>query len=156
MLEFVKRKFKLKPEYFIVVILVVLAFAISFISFDEKEVASNDSERFVEQTELKLKASIERIRGVRSATVSITVSEGVKTVIAEDVKEIEEGGKKTKTVTPVLVSGKPIILGEIYPEIAGVVIICNCSDEMTVRASVLDVVTTMLDLPCSKIRILTQ
>ena len=156
MLEILKGKFKFKAEYVIVLVLICAVIFIFFIDFDKQEVYANDSEKFIAQTESKLKKSIENIKGVKSVTVSITVSQGIKTVIAEDVKEIEENGKITRTVTPVLVSGKPIVLGEIYPEIAGVVIICNCSDEMTVRTSVLDLVTTMLDLSCDKVRILTQ
>ncbi len=156
MLKAIKSKLKFKTEYFIALLAFVLIVTVLFFSFDKDDEATTDTQKYVAQTESKLKKSIEKIDGVKNATVTVTVSEGIRTVIAEDTKEVEENGKTTKTSTPVLISGKPIVLGEIYPEIAGVVIICNCSDAMTVRMSVLDVVTTMLDLPCDKVRILTQ
>ena len=156
MLNFIKSKLKTKPEYFIALVAICLIFIILFINLNNKTTDVSDTERYIQQTELKLKNSIEKIAGIKRATISITVNEGIRTIIAEDVKEIEENGKTTKTATPVLISGKPIVLGEIYPEIAGVLVICNCTDAMTVNMSVLDVVTTMLDVPCNKVRILTQ
>ena len=69
---------------------------------------------------------------------------------------IDENGKKTTITTPVFVGGEPVILGEIYPAVTGVVVLCSCSDQLTVRLSVLDVVTTMLGISCDKVRILTQ
>ena len=156
MLNLFKIKLKIKPEYVIALISICLIFVILFFNFNNNSTDLSDTQKFVQQTELKLKNSIEKIDGIKRATVSITVNEGIRTIIAEDTKEIEENGKITKTTTPLLISGKPIVLGEIYPEIAGVLVICNCTDAMTVNMSVLDVVTTMLDVPCNKVRILTQ
>ena len=157
MLNTLKGKFKLKPEYVIIAIIIALIISVPFINLGKKDSDPlSETERYVLQTESKLKKSIEKIKGVKRATVTITVNEGIKTVVAEDVKEVEENGRITKTATTVLVSGKPIVLGEIYPQIAGVVIICDCSDSMTVKMSVLDVVTMMLDVPCDRVRILTQ
>ena len=150
------KKLKLKPEYVIIAILlvtVILLFAKTTKSNASSELST---ENYIAQTEQKLKKSIEKIDGVKKATVTITVKEGIKTIIAEDVKILDEGGRKTSTSSPVLVNGKPIVLGEIYPEIAGVVVICNCSDSMAVRMSVLDVVTMMLDVPCDRVRIIIQ
>ena len=156
MFDFLK-KIKLKPEYVIIgVLLILIIFALILNSTKKNTSNLTSTENYVIQTEKKLKKSIEKIDGVKKATVTVTVTEGIKTVIAEDVKEINEGGKITKTSSPVLVSGKPIVLGEIYPEIAGVVIICDCSDSMTVSMSVLDVVTMMLNVPCDKVRIIIQ
>lgn len=157
MLDFLKGKIKLKKEYVAVIILSVIAiFLLFYTSGSKSDSSQNDTQAFISQTEEKLKKSIEKIDGVKRATVSITVNNGIQTIIAQDVKEIEENGKKTITSSPVLVGGKPIILGETYPEIVGVVVICSCTDSMTVRMSVLDVVTTMLDVPCERVRILTQ
>ena len=150
------KKLKLKPEYVIIAILLVAIIFTSIKSANSESTSLTSTESYVLQTEKKLKKSIEKIDGVKSATVSITVFEGIRTIIAEDVKISEEDGKKTNDSSPVLVNGKPIVLGEIYPEIAGVVVICNCSDSLAVRMSVLDVVTMMLDVPCDKVRIIIQ
>lgn len=150
------KKLKLKPEYVIIAILLVAMIFTSIKSANSEQTSLTSTESYVLQTEKKLKKSIEKIDGVKSATVTITVFEGIRTIIAEDVKISEEDGKKTNDSSPVLVNGKPIVLGEIYPEIAGVVVICNCSDSLAVRMSVLDVVTMMLDVPCDKVRIIIQ
>ena len=150
------KKLKLKPEYVIIAILLVAIIFTSIKSANSETTSLTSTESYVLQTEKKLKKSIEKIDGVKSATVTITVFEGIRTIIAEDVKISEEDGKKTNDSSPVLVNGKPIVLGEIYPEIAGVVVICNCSDSLAVRMSVLDVVTMMLDVPCDKVRIIIQ
>ena len=150
------KKLKLKPEYVIIAILLVVVILTSIKSTNSETTSLTSTESYVLQTEKKLKKSIEKIDGVKSATVTITVFEGIQTIIAEDVKISEENGKKTNTSSPVLVNGKPIVLGEIYPEIAGVVVICNCSDSLAVRMSVLDVVTMMLDVPCDRVRIIIQ
>ena len=157
MLDIFKTKLKLKPEYALIATVIALAIAILTLNVSKKQTTElTSTENYIIQTEKKLEKSLAKIDGIRKATVIITISEGIKTVIAEDTKEIDENGKKTKTSSPVLVSGKPIVLGEIYPEIAGVVIICDCTDPMTVRMPVLDVVTTMLNVSCDKVRILTQ
>ena len=150
------KKLKLKPEYVIIAILLVVVILTSLKSTNSETTSLTSTESYVLQTEKKLKKSIEKIDGVKSATVTITVYKGIQTIIAEDVKISEENGKKTNTSSPVLVNGKPIVLGEIYPEIAGVVVICNCSDSLAVRMSVLDVVTMMLDVPCDRVRIIIQ
>ena len=150
------KKLKLKPEFVIIAILLVVVILTSIKSTNSETTSLTSTESYVLQTEKKLKKRIEKIDGVKSATVTITVFEGIQTIIAEDVKISEENGKKTNTSSPVLVNGKPIVLGEIYPEIAGVVVICNCSDSLAVRMSVLDVVTMMLDVPCDKVRIIIQ
>lgn len=150
------KKFKFKPEHVIIAILLVVI-VLSTTKFTKENSSSiTSTENFILQTEKRLKNSIEKIDGVKKATVTITVNEGIRTIIAEDVKTTEENNKNTYISSPVLVNGKPIVLGEIYPEIAGVVVICNCSDKVAVSMSVLDVVTTMLNVPCNKVRIIIQ
>ena len=52
--------------------------------------------------------------------------------------------------------GKPIEIGEKYPEISGVLVVCKGADDLSVRMNVLDAVTAVTDIPCDKIRILPQ
>ena len=149
---------KIKKEYLIAILLGVLVIIIAFSSyFKEGETKpTTETEKYVTDLERKLEKSIEKIEGVKSVSVCIKVNGGVQTLIAENVKETEENGKIITSSTPVLVNGEPIILGEIYPEIAGVVVVCNCKSGMTVLPQILDLVTTALDVPCDRVRILTQ
>ena len=158
MLEKLKTKFKLKFEYVVAIILLVVILVVATATFGGKneQTASDETQAFVGGLEKKLKASIENISGVKSASVSITVDGGVKTVIAEDLKTVEQNGIVTTTSSPVIISGEPIVLGKTYPKIVGVVIVCNCKSSLLIEMSVLDIVTTMLGVPCEKVQILTQ
>ena len=118
--------------------------------------ASSTTSNYVENLENKLKQSIEKIDGVKTATVIVSVENGITTIIAEDVKKTEENGKTTYTSTPVLVGGEPIVLGEIYPKVTGVIVVCSCDKNVLINSYVLDVVTTILDISCEKVKILTQ
>lgn len=153
------KKLKLKREYIVVIICIITVFIIVFSTFydnnNSRDTTKNAND-YVDILEQKLKRSIEQIEGVNSATVIISVESGITTVIAEDVKKTEENGKTTYASSPVLVGGEPIILGEIYPDITGVVVVCNCKDNFIVNSYVLDLLTTVLDISCDKIRILTQ
>lgn len=151
-------KFEIAYEYVLVGIFLVVIIAIASNSFTSKNklTAVTDTENYVAKLESKLEKSISKLNGVKNVTVAIQVEKGITTVIAEDVKKIEDNEKITITSTPILVGGKPIILGEIYPEITGIVVVCKCSGGYSVNMDILDVVTTMLDVSCDKVRILTQ
>lgn len=153
------KKLKLKREYIVVIICIITVFIIVFSTFyDNNKLRDTpqNSNDYVEILEQKLKRSIEKIEGVNNATVILSVESGITTVIAEDVKKTEENGKTTYVSSPVLVGGEPIILGEIYPKITGVVVVCNCENNVIVNSYVLDLLTTVLDISCDKIRILIQ
>ena len=89
------KKLKPKPEYVIIAILLVVVVLTSIKSTNSETTSLTSTESYGLQTEKKLKKSIEKIEGVKSATVTITVFEGIQTIIAEDVKISEEDGKKT-------------------------------------------------------------
>ena len=153
------KSFKIKKEYIFVTVLIIAVIILFFSTFydkDKTENTSNATQDYILNLEKKLKQNIERIDGVKSASVMISVDGGIKTVIAEDVKKTEEGGKVTYTSSPVIVSGEPIVVGETYPTITGVVVVCNCNGNFALTSYVLDLITTTLNIPCDKVKILTQ
>lgn len=156
--EIFKGKLKFKFEYLIVVVLIAVVAIIALTTFNggETKTAQTETEIYLDGLEKKLKSSIEEINGVKSASVSISLDGGIKTVVAENVKTVEQNGIITTSSSPVIISGEPIVLGKIYPQISGVVIVCNCGNNLLVKMNVLDVVTTMLGVSCEKVRILTQ
>lgn len=156
--EIFKGKFKFKFEYLIVIVLIAIILVLALTTFSSKEHNANRTETqvYVEELEKKVKSSIEKISGIKSATVSIKVDGEIKTVIAENVKKIEQNGTTTTSSSPVIISGQPIILSKILPKVSGVVIVCNCNNSIVVKMNVLDVVTTILDVSCENVRILTQ
>ena len=146
-------KTKIKKEFLLVGVLITAVVVIAFGSFSTKknETQLNETQKYAEILERKLKESIESLEGVKKVSVTVQLDGGITTVIAQDQKKIEENGKITTSSSPVLVSGKPIVLGEIYPEIVGVAIVCNCENQITTKLEILDIVTTVLNLSCEKV-----
>lgn len=156
--EIFNGKFKIKREYLIVFVLLVAVIVITLSVFigKKEDIGTTDTEKYVLSIEEKLENSILKIDGVKNVEVAVKVNGSITTVIATDKKTTEENGKTVISSSPILVSGKPIVLGEIYPEITGIVVVCNCKEVIKTKMMILDVVTTMLDVPCEKVRILTQ
>ena len=150
-----KKTIKLRWEYLLPAILKVAIIAVGFMTFGKKTTVVG-AEEYVEKLERKMASSLSKISGAGEVTVMISVDEGVGTIIAEDVKITEENGKTTKSSSPVLVGGKPIVLGEKYPEIKGVVVVCKGAGNIRVKMAVLDAVTTMFGIPANKVQILAQ
>ncbi len=150
-----KKTIKLRWEYLLPAILIVAIIAVGFMTFGKKTTVVG-AEEYVEKLERKMASSLSKISGAGEVTVMISVDEGVGTIIAEDVKITEENGKTTKSSSPVLVGGKPIVLGEKYPEIKGVVVVCKGAGNIRVKMAVLDAVTTMFGIPANKVQILAQ
>lgn len=156
--EIFRGKLKFKFEFVLVIVLAVIVLFLAFSTFkgENEQTAQTETEIYLYGLEKKLKSSIEKISGVKSVSVSVKLDGAIKTVIAENVKTVEQNGIITTSSSPVIISGEPIVLGKIYPTISGVVIVCNCNNNLLVKMNVLDVVTTMLDVSCEKVRILTQ
>ena len=113
-------------------------------------------EDYVMSLEEKLSTHLSKIEGAGKVSVIISVKEGLTTQIAvEKVVTTDSNGSKTEE-TPVLVSGKPIILTEIYPEISGVIIIAKGADDLKVKIALLSATQTYLDVTSDKIEILTM
>ena len=130
--SFLQGKLKIKKEFIVVVILLIAVVLIALTNFSSTNTkkAVSDTEKYERLIENKLENSISQMDGVKKVTVAVKVDGSITTVIAEDLKTTSENGKTTTTSTPVLVNGKPIILGEIYPKITGVVIVCNCKTQL--------------------------
>ena len=67
---------------------------------------------------------------------------------------VTSGGNVTQS--PVIVSGKPVVLKEAYPEITGVVIVAEGAGNLTVKVDLLNACETFLSITEDKIRILSM
>ena len=160
MLKFFKGKFKnLKLEYVVVIILligIVVASVTVFGGRKSSESGESDTFKYVSEMETKLEKVLSKVEGAGKVSVVITVSTGIMTDIAKEEKSVTENGKTTVSTSPVLVSGKPIVLREIFPEITGVLIVAKGAGDIRVKMSLLDAATTTLGITCDKIQILNQ
>ena len=109
----------------------------------------SDTEKYVFSLESKLKNTISGIKGAGNVSV-------VKPIYATDVKTVQDGEKTVTTSTIATFGGKPLVIGSVYPEITGVAIVAGGADDITVKMAILDAVTTVLNVPCNKVRILAR
>lgn len=159
MFEKLKKLKIIKFEYIVVILLcfaVLLTVYFTFGSNAESSSGETETERYIASLERKLENALSKAKGAEGVSVVITVESGIKTEIAQDVKTVNDNGKITTTSTPITVSGKPLVLRELYPEITGVVIVAKGADNITVKMSLLDAATTVLGVSCDKIQILSQ
>lgn len=144
---------KVKPEYLMIaaaVIIVLILFGSSFVKTQtEKDYDVND---YVDMLETKLSDRLSELDGAGRVKVIISVKSGMRSEIATE-KQVGGIGDRT-TETPVLISGKPLILGEIYPEICGVIIMAKGAENVKVRLSLIIAAQTFLDVSSDKIQVL--
>ena len=144
---------KVKPEYLMIaaaVIIVLILFGSSFVKTQtEKDYDVND---YVDMLETKLSDRLSELDGAGRVKVIISVKSGMRSEIATE-KQVGGIGDRT-TETPVLISGKPLILGEIYPEICGVIIMAKGAENVKVRLSLITAAQTFLDVSSDTIQVL--
>ncbi len=149
---------KFKKEYIAVILLFVAVLCVAFISFNKSErtETKSDTEYYVYALESKLEKAISGIEGVKNARVVISVNGAVEKVYQKDEKSVTENGRTTVSATTVFSGGKPVQIGEKYPEISGILVVIKGADNISVKMNVLDAVTAVFDISCDKIRIIPQ
>ncbi len=149
---------KFKKEYIAAILLFAAVLCVAFLSFNKSESADakSDTEYYVSMLESKLEKAISGIEGVKNAKVVISVNGAVEKVYQKDEKSVTENGKTTVIATTVFSGGKPVQIGEIYPEISGILVVIKGANDISVKINVLDAVTAVFDISCDKIRIIPQ
>ncbi len=149
---------KIKKEYVVAAILFVIVIAVVFFTFNGKgtEETKTDTEYYVAALEKKLEKAISGIDGIKKVNVVISVSGAVEKLYQTDEKSVTENGKTTVTTSTVFSGGKPVQIGEKYPEITGILVVCKGANSVTDKMNVLDAVTAVFDVSCDKIRIIPQ
>ena len=159
LIEKIKDKAKIiKVEHLIIAVAVIAIFIIFLSSFNNNSstIASVDVDSYITSLEDKLSTELSKIDGAGKVSVLISVKTGLTTEIATEKKVVNNSDGITTEETPILVSGKPIILTEVYPEIVGVIIIAKGAEDLKVRMSLLTAAQTFLDITSDKIEILTM
>lgn len=147
---------KIKPEYLIMIsaaIIILVLFLSTTVASKSSTNSESDVNDYVEMLETKLSSRLSELDGAGKVKVIISVKSGMRNEIATERQVSGIGGEKT-TETPVLISGKPLILGEIYPEICGVIIMAKGADDIRVKLSLITAAQTFLDVDSSKIQVL--
>ena len=149
-IEFFK---KIKTEYLILAALVVVALIV-FFGYNAKETQAEKTDtvgEYVEQLETKLKNCLKLVKGAGKVDVIISVGSSMQTVFAT---QTVSGVSGQDTTSPIIVSGKPVVVKEDYPEIVGVVIVAEGASSLSVKIDLLNACQTFLSITEDKIEIL--
>lgn len=146
---------RIKIEYLIVIALAAVALIIVLNAFPKTEQTSSDVSEvrsYVSDLETKLEKSLKQVKGAGNVSVIISVSSSSEQVYATE-KVIETSGRSVES--PVLVSGKPVLIKESYPEIMGVVVVADGAKTLSVKVDLLNACKVFLSIDESKIKILS-
>lgn len=128
------------------------------------------SEQYIADLESKLTTLITGMKGVGRARVMVTLESGVQYIYAQEEKRntdfTREQGETAEVAGRVyekenveqkyiLVdqngTKQPVLQTELQPRVQGVVIVCDGADNVIVEQSLINVVTTALNIPSSRV-----
>lgn len=135
---------------------------------DANYVGYGDYDKYTEQLEARLTELISSVDGAGETKVMITLECGTEYVYASQQKttsamsensdvngKTSRDEKRTGEENVILVDGsggeEPLILKEITPTVAGVVVVCSGADDVNVRQRITDIVTTALGTSSNRV-----
>lgn len=151
---------KIKQNKLIVlisIILIVLVLFSLFFNSSSKSVSEKNNDEvsiYISNLEKKLKSTLNQVEGAGHVDVIINVESGMETVLAMKTTTTESSGKIEIEETPILVNGKTVVLKYLYPEITGVVIVCQGANNIAVLNKIEQATVSLLNVNKNKIEIL--
>lgn len=146
----------------IFMIVVILSIIVVFMFFclknenGDQEQTYDEVGLYVSGLEDRLEKTLSEIDGVGKVSVVITVSSGMETVLAVKKTETEKNGVIEREETPILVNGKTVTVTEKYPEITGVLIVCEGAGNIITLSRIQNAVTSVLGVQLNKVEILAR
>ncbi len=135
-------------EYLLAVVLGIVVLVIFFgqmgtqNSKKTKDSASFSPAEYAASLELKLEKVLSKMEGAGKTTVALTVASGMQSVpyLKEDGSALQSGGKV-------------VMLKESYPEIVGVVIVCEGADSYLTKLQVIGAACSLLNISEDRVRV---
>ena len=129
------------------------------------------SEDYVAQLEARLEKLLSGVKDVGKVKVMVTVKGTVEKTVLQDgslereqITESDSAGGSRNSISErseqetvfydTEGENRPFIVNEIYPEVTGVVVLCEGSGTGTVDLDILDAVQVLFDVPAHKIKIM--
>ncbi len=140
-------------EIIVVVILIAVVAFIVYGAFTDKTAEESAAEDYAQELETRLSAVLSKIDGAGEVSVVVTVASDGEKILAMETSEAADG---TVTSEPVFAGGEPIVLEELKPEIAGVLIVAEGADDLNVRFNLLEAVASVLNINQSIIKVYTM
>ena len=116
----------------------------------QREMSSYDEAHYEEELVRKIEEICKEVRGAGRVKVAITLDGSFKAIYAQNVAD---GGSVRREYLLVGSgsSAKALLLGYSPPEILGVAIVCDGGSNDVVRAEMISLVSSLLDIPTNKI-----
>lgn len=120
----------------------------------------NQLERYINETESRLKNTVSAINGAGKTEVFISVENTFETIYASNASIDESGDDKNKSKTTQKelaystskdMGETPVIVKQNCPKINGVLVVCAGGSDKIIREEIVSAVSTAVGIPTSKI-----
>lgn len=148
-----------KYKYFAIFLLVGICFMLLSVPISDETVVTAEENYDIYEIESKFEEILQKIDKVGEVSVMITIESGTKNVFAtNDDTEIFQDGTQIVQSEYVIVSPsggtqQPIKVYEIFPEIRGVLVVCEGGDLPEVKFEILNAVRALFGVSSEKITI---
>lgn len=117
----------------------------------------SDSE-YINQLEKKTEAFIEKMDGVGTAEVMITVKDNGNAVVDKDITNSKSGDDSSYSEQTIFGNDgeDPYVVSNEVPSVDGVVIICDGGDEPIVQENLIDAIEALFSIESHKIKIVKR
>ena len=141
---------------FIGILLILLSEAVPSVS-EKKSNQEYSYDKYVVSLENETKALVEAIDGAGECRVMLTLENTRESVWAKNSEESRSEGSYSNSYEYVLYKGQdgetPILVKEYFPQIKGVAIVCAGADDIRVKESIINSLSSVFDIPSSKISV---
>ena len=147
-------------EIIVALILAAIVLLVFFGNFGQSTTKESSDEynfaEYVGSVENKIESVISRIDGAGVTDIVISFSGGITQQYAYTTEKVTENGVVTEKNTLVLVSGKPVLIAEKFPEIQGVVIVAEGAGNAAVKLEIIRAVQALLEVHNENIELFKQ
>ncbi len=155
----------LKKQKYLFIILAVGVLLMLIPGNEDKKNEGSVSEGLkfsVEDTEAKIKKTLENCNGVGRVTVTLSVTGGVEAVYAEEEKistrdrngDFEtDSDRKPSVVSEGSGKDKAVVIKELYPEFLGAAVVCDGADNPQVCLNVINTVSALTGISSERISV---
>ncbi|MCD7796631.1 MAG: hypothetical protein LUG95_03175 [Clostridiales bacterium] len=124
---------------------------------DDDTVQTVSSEDYADEIEQKLTEIISSINGVGECKIMVTLENSSENVYATDVQSDSDTDSSSTSEEYVIYDSnndeEPVLLKEYYPKILGVTIVCSGGDDVVIKETVTDTVTSLFNISTNRVSV---
>ncbi|MCM1290003.1 MAG: hypothetical protein NC132_04820 [Corallococcus sp.] len=139
----------------LIAVVVILALSGGFSKNDTQNQDVANFNEYISYMENKLTSVIGQMDGCKNVKVAVSCAVAEEKIYAYDKETTVVGGKETITETLVTVSGKPLVVKTLPPEIYGVVVVAEGANDPVTKYKIIQAVVTLLDTSADKVQVFT-